>query len=99
LSAYTDEALEQVRALRRHYAALARNAAFWALDRARTDVEAKIEDTPSAAPIPTYGWDLIGYFNGTFKHSVAAARRAHQDFNRQTKVLMAPKFSFIRAAS
>ncbi len=50
---YTDEALEQVRALRHHYETLARDAAIRALDRALADSEAKIERSPSAGlPAP-----------------------------------------------
>ena len=50
---YTDEALEQVRALRRHYETLARDAAIRALDRALADSEAKIERAPGAGmPAP-----------------------------------------------
>lgn len=43
---YTGEALEQVRALRHRYEALARDAAIRALDRALADSEAKIERAP-----------------------------------------------------
>ena len=51
----TDEALEQVHALRHHYETLARDTAIRALDRALADSEAKIERAPSAglsAPRP-----------------------------------------------
>ena len=50
---YTDEALEQVRALRHHYETRARDAAIRALDRALADSEAKIERAPGAGlPAP-----------------------------------------------
>ena len=45
---YTDEALEQVRALRHHYETLARDAAIRALDRALADSAAKIESASGA---------------------------------------------------
>jgi len=53
LIVYTDEAIEQVRTLRRHYETLARDAAIRALDRALEDAEAKIERAPGAGlPAP-----------------------------------------------
>jgi hypothetical protein len=53
LIGYTDEALEQVHALRRHYESLARDAAIRALDRALADSEAKIERAPDTGlPAP-----------------------------------------------
>jgi hypothetical protein len=49
LIGYTDEALEQVRAFRRHYETLARDAAI----RALADSEAKIERAPGGGlPAP-----------------------------------------------
>jgi hypothetical protein len=50
------------------------------------------------------GWDLIGFFDdadfsGTFKHYMATAQWAHQDLNRQTKVVIAPKLKFVRSTS
>ncbi len=64
---YTDEALEPVRALRRHYEALARDAAIRALDQALADAEAKIEHAsgaglPAPRPYPQLarpGWAWI----------------------------------------
>jgi hypothetical protein len=47
LIGYTNEALEQVRALHRHYETLGRDTAIRALDRALADAEAKIERTPA----------------------------------------------------
>ena len=44
---YTDEALEQVRALHRHFETLARDTAIRALDRALVEAEAKIERAPA----------------------------------------------------
>jgi transcriptional regulator with XRE-family HTH domain len=50
------------------------------------------------------GWDLIGFFddadfNSTFKHYIATAQWAHQDLNRRTKVVMAPRLKFMRSTS
>ncbi|WP_286182334.1 HNH endonuclease [Rhizobium sp. ICMP 5592] len=50
------------------------------------------------------GWDLMGFFDdadfsGTFKHYMATAQWAHQDLNRQMKVVMAPKLKFVRSTS
>jgi len=47
LTGYTGEALEQVRALRRHYEGLDRDAAIRALDQALAEAEAKIERAPA----------------------------------------------------
>jgi plasmid stabilization system protein ParE len=53
LIGYTGEALQQVRAFRRHYETLARDAAIRALDRALSDSEAKIERAPGTGlPAP-----------------------------------------------
>ncbi len=50
---YTDDAIAQVRALRRHYETIARDAAIRAQDRALTDAEVKIERAPgSGLPAP-----------------------------------------------
>lgn len=52
---YADEALEHVRALRRHYEALDRDNAIRSLVRALSEAEARIERTSSAglaAPRP-----------------------------------------------
>lgn len=47
-------------------------------------------------------WDLIGFFGDadfcdTFKHYLATAQWAHQDLDRQTKVLVAPTLKFVRS--
>jgi hypothetical protein len=53
LIGYAGEAIDQVRALRRHYETLARDAAIRALDPALADAEAKIERAPSSGlPAP-----------------------------------------------
>lgn len=36
---------------------------------------------------------------GSFKHYMAIAEWAHQDLNRQTKVLVAPTLKFVRSTS
>ena len=50
---YTDEALQHVRALHRHYDALDRDTAIRSLMRSLADAEARIERTPGAGlPAP-----------------------------------------------
>jgi plasmid stabilization system protein ParE len=55
LIAYSPNAVEHIRALRRHYESLGRDAAIRALDRALADAETRIERTPGeglSAPRP-----------------------------------------------